>query len=110
MELKEFEKEITAAVERYIADEETYDDNAQLQIDPETYKVTVVDSDEAESESTVAPDESEGKTNEGEQISPEVAGMDYIDVMELVKMSRRTWQMDSGCRSHQGARKRIPLK
>lgn len=87
MELKEFEKEITAAVERYIADEETYDDNAQLQIDPETYKVTVVDSDEAESESTVAPDESEGKTNEGEQISPEVAGMDYIDVMELVKMS-----------------------
>lgn len=87
MELKEFEKAITAAVERYIADEETYDDNAQLQIDPETYKVTVVDSDEAESDSPVAPDESEGETNEGQQFSPEVAGMDYIDVMELVKMS-----------------------
>lgn len=87
MDIKELEKNILAAVERYIADEETYDDNAQIQIDPETGKVTVVDSDEAESDSPVAPDENIGDDNEGRQISPEIPGMDYIDVMELISMS-----------------------
>ncbi len=67
MNKEDLEKKITAAVEEYIADEETYDDNARVQIDPETWKVTMVDSD----------DESYG----------DVAGMDYYDVMDLVRMS-----------------------
>lgn len=87
MELKAIEKAIRDAVERYIDEEETYDDNAQLQIDPETMKVTVVDSEDAESDSAVAPDESESTGNEGVDVNPEVAGMDYVDVMDLIKMS-----------------------
>lgn len=68
----EFKNCLLAAVEGYIADEETYDDNAQLQIDPETGKATIVDSED-------------------------IAGMDYYDVMDLVKMdpdSPGSWKPD----------------
>ena len=88
MNRRELEKNILAAVERYIADEETYDDNAQIQIDPETWKVTVVDSEDAEPEGvdTIGQDD-KADFHEGVEINPDVRGMDYYDAMDLVKMS-----------------------
>ncbi len=61
----EFKGNIISAVEQYIADEENYDDNAQLMIDPSTGNVSVVDSIE------ISTDETDEK--------------DYFDIMDLVK-------------------------
>lgn len=99
MTRKEFEDRITEAVAGYIADEETYDDNAQLQIDPETLKVTVVDSEDAAPEGIDTID-SDDKTSfdEGVSINPDVTGMDYYDVMDFVRMSPDRpgkWVVDS---------------
>lgn len=68
MERREFEKAVEKAVSEYIASEESYDDNAQLRIDPVSLAVCVID----------------GNDSEEEEENPD---MDYIDVMELVEMS-----------------------
>lgn len=68
---------IISAVEQYIADEEIYDDNAQLMIDTSTGNVEVVDSIE------VTTDESDEK--------------DYYDIMDLVKPDPEapgSWEAD----------------
>lgn len=68
MDIKLIEKAIREAVMEYIADEETYDDNAQLRIFPAEAKADVIDGDENDEEDSAD-------------------GVDFIDVMELVKMS-----------------------
>ena len=94
----EFKKGLLAAVEGYVADEETYDDNAQLQIDPQTGKVTVVDSEDMAPEG-VDPiaDDDKVDFHEGMPVSADIAGMDYYDVMDLVKMDPEnpgSWKPD----------------
>lgn len=83
MTREELEKRIHTAVQEYIADEETYDDNAQLQLDPQEWKVTVIDGADID--------------NGGVDIQPDINGMDYYDVMDLVKMSPDApgkWEVD----------------
>lgn len=67
MERKELEERILAAIEEYIAAEETYDDTAQLRIDPAAMMVTLTDSEDSD--------------------TPDNDDADYYDVMDLVKMS-----------------------
>lgn len=67
----ELECKIRDAVEEYIADEEAYDDNAQLLIDPEGWEVSVVNSEDADG--------------------------DHYDVMDLIMMSPSApgkWEVD----------------
>lgn len=71
MNINEIEKLIRDAVADYIEEEESYDDNAQLQIDTDKMTVSVVSSAEAE--------DNDASEAEGGDI-------DYIDIMELIKM------------------------
>lgn len=64
MDSKELVKKITAAIEAYIADEELYDDDAQIVIDPVSGDVKLVDGDEDVDEDA----------------------MDLYSVMDLVRM------------------------
>lgn len=64
----EFREKIEEVVSEYIAEEQSYDDNAQLEIDPESYEVEVTEGTEGE-----------------EAFS--IPGKDYYDVMDLVCMS-----------------------
>lgn len=77
MTREELEGKIREAVTEYIADEETYDDNARLQIDLGKCEVAVVDSEDDE---------------------PEDAGtVDYYDVMDFIRMSSEEpgkWEVD----------------
>lgn len=77
MTREELEKKIRDAVAEYIADEETYDDNARLQIDLEKWEVTVVDSEDDEPE--------------------DADTVDYYDVMDFIRMSPDEpgkWEVD----------------
>ncbi len=75
MNQKELYDKILLAVEDFLEAEEAYDDNAQLEIDPEAWSVTVVSFEDAEPEGMdmVAALSSDTK--------------DYYDVMDLVKMN-----------------------
>lgn len=76
MNSEELKKRVLAAVEEYIADEEAFDDNAQLCISPEG-EVEVRDSADV-------PDGDDGN--------------DYYDVMEFVRMSAAEpgkWEVDA---------------
>lgn len=76
MNIEELKQRVLAAVADYIADEEAFDDNAQLRISPEG-EVEVVDSAEV-------PEEDDGN--------------DYYDVMEFVQMSTANpgkWEVDT---------------
>lgn len=67
-------KALTDAVNNYIADEECYDDNVQIEIDPATGGVALCDADT-------------GREN-----------CDYYQVMDLVSMSTDNpgqWEVDS---------------
>ncbi|MDE5790095.1 MAG: hypothetical protein K2H96_02550 [Muribaculaceae bacterium] len=66
MSREELKARICAAVKEYIADEEAYDDNAQLCIKPETLDVYVEDSRNVDTD------------------SPEI---DCYDVMDFVEVS-----------------------
>ncbi|MDE7442068.1 MAG: hypothetical protein K2M69_07880 [Muribaculaceae bacterium] len=66
MTREELESRIREAVNEYILDEETYDDNAQLCINPSTMEVTVEDSRDVDVDSE---------------------DMDCYDVMDLVEMT-----------------------
>lgn len=61
--IQNFIDEITLAVAKYIADEECYTDNVQLQIDPATGDITIADPDN------------------------DIESFDYVPVMDLVRMS-----------------------
>ncbi len=61
--LKDFIADITAAVDTYIADEECYTDNVQLQIDTLTGEICIADTDN------------------------DLPSCDYYPVMDLVRMS-----------------------
>lgn len=77
MTKEELEGKIRDAVAEYIADEETYDDNARLQIDLEKWEVTVVDSEDDEPE--------------------DVDTVDYYDVMDFIRISPKEpgkWEVD----------------
>lgn len=77
MTREELEGKIRDAVAEYIADEETYDDNARLQIDLEKWEVTVIDSEDDEPEN--------------------VDTVDYYDVMDFIRMSPDDpgkWEVD----------------
>lgn len=77
MTKEELEGKIRDAVAEYIADEETYDDNARLQIDLEKWEVTVVDSEDDDPE--------------------DVDTVDYYDVMDFISMSPDEpgkWEVD----------------
>ena len=75
MERKELEERICSAVNEYINNEEGYDDNAQLCINPESFDVYVEDS------SNVDEDSSE---------------IDCYDVMDFVVMEARgEWAVDN---------------
>ena len=63
MTVDELVKEVTDGVQDYIANEEGYDDNAQLVIDPKTFTVTVVDGDDELNEE-----------------------FDHYDIMDLIEM------------------------
>lgn len=72
--LQEFTDLISATVNQYLDDEECYNDNVQLQINPATGEVELTDSDE------------------------ELDGYDYIPAMDLVKMSTEElgqWETDA---------------
>lgn len=73
MDKETLKRNLTKAVQDYLAEEETYDDNAQLQIDPQTGTVNIVDSGELQ--------------DEGIDIEADPAGMDYYDVMDFVMMN-----------------------
>jgi len=76
MTRNELEKLITDAVEDYIIDEETYDDNAQLCIEPDEMNVYVADS---------------------RDVDPESDDIDCYDVMDFVEMdpsSEGKWKVD----------------
>lgn len=60
---EELENLLRNAVEDYIADEEAYDDNARLRIDPQSKEVSITDG------------------------ADEVEDADYYDVMDFIKMS-----------------------
>lgn len=66
MNKEELEARIRSAVKEYLADEEAYDDNAQLCIKPDSLEVYVEDSRNVDTD------------------SPEI---DCYDVMDLVEMS-----------------------
>ena len=66
MTREELESRIREAVNEYILDEETYDDNAQLFINPSTMEVTVEDSRDVDVDSE---------------------DIDCYDVMDLVEMT-----------------------
>ncbi len=66
MNREDFKARICAAVKEYIADEEAYDDNAQLCIKPGSLEVSLEDSRNVDTE------------------SPEI---DCYDVMDFVEMS-----------------------
>lgn len=72
MNIDEIERLIRDSVVDYIEEEESYDDNAQLRIDPAKMTISVVSGAEAEDNDTSAGDNSE---------------IDYIDIMELIKMN-----------------------
>lgn len=63
MTREELENLLRNAVEDYTADEEAYDDNARLRIDPQSKEVSITDGGD------------------------EVEDADYYDVMDLIKMS-----------------------
>lgn len=72
MNREEFKEAVIKAVEQYIADEECYDDNAQLTVNPETHEVALADGDDD------LPDE-----------------LDQYSVMDLVQMDADgRWQVD----------------
>ena len=48
MDKKDLEKLILEAVEDYISSDESYDDDAQLRIDPATFTVDIADGEDAE--------------------------------------------------------------
>ncbi len=74
MDSKELAYRIANAVAEYIADEELYDDNAQVVVDPLSGDVKLVDSDE--------------------DVDDE--GMDVYDVMDLVRMNADgVWEPDA---------------
>lgn len=67
----EFIDKVREAVNDYIASEESYGDNAQLQISPADFALEVTDSDDEESDK------------------------DYIDIMELLEMDADgKWKAD----------------
>lgn len=73
MTREELENLLRNAVEDYTADEEAYDDNARLRIDPQSKEVSITDGGD------------------------EVEDADYYDVMDLIKMSPsdpRKWEVD----------------
>ena len=74
MDSKELANRITNAVAEYIADEELYDDNAQVVVDPVSGDVKLVDGDE--------------------DVDDEA--MDVYDVMDLVRMNADgVWEPDA---------------
>lgn len=74
MDSKELASKITKAVAEYIADEELYDDNAQVVVDPVSGDVKLVDGDE--------------------EVDDEA--MDVYDVMDLVRMNAEgVWEPDA---------------
>ena len=78
MTKKELEKLIREAVEDYIIDEDTYDDNAQLCIEPAEMNVYVADS---------------------RDVDPDSDKIDCYDVMDFVEMdtnpdSEGKWRVD----------------
>lgn len=76
MTRKELEELISSVVKDYLADEESYDDNAQLCILPATWEVYAADSREVDTE------------------APEV---DCYDIMDLVEMGAEgEWAVDDG--------------
>ncbi len=73
MTREELENLLRNAVEDYIADEEAYDDNARLRIDPQSKEVSITDG------------------------ADEVEDADYYDVMDFIKMSPADpgkWEVD----------------
>lgn len=66
--MKELEKRLLTAVEEFIAGEESYDDNAQISIDPATGTVALIAGDEL-------PEDTDS------------SALDYYDVMDMVMMS-----------------------
>ena len=73
MTREELENLLRNAVEDYIADEEAYDDNARLRIDPQSKEVSITDGGD------------------------DVEDADYYDVMDLIKMSPLDpgkWEVD----------------
>ena len=73
MTREELENLLRNAVEDYTADEEAYDDNARLRIDPQSKEVSITDGGD------------------------EVEDADYYDVMDLIKMSTSDpgkWEVD----------------
>ncbi|MDE5870135.1 MAG: hypothetical protein K2H18_07865 [Muribaculaceae bacterium] len=75
MERKELEERICSAVNEYINNEEGYDDNAQLCINPKTLEVSVEDSRNVDED------------------SPEI---DCYDVMDFVEMNAGgEWAVDN---------------
>ena len=66
MSREELEKLISEAVEAYIAADESYDDAAQLRVDPKEWKVDIADVEDAD-------DDSDPR--------------DYYDIMDLVEMT-----------------------
>ena len=73
MTREELENLLRNAVEDYTADEEAYDDNARLRIDPQSKEVSITDGGD------------------------EVEDDDYYDVMYLIKMSpsdHGKWEVD----------------
>ena len=73
MTREELENLLRNAVEDYTADEEAYDDNARLRIDPQSKEVSITDGGD------------------------EVEDADYYDVMDLIKMSPADpgkWEVD----------------
>lgn len=68
----EFKKSVEAALAAYLSDEEGYDDNPQLTVDPETLQVAVSDGDEEISDA-----------------------LDQYDLIDLLSMgSEGHWQTD----------------
>lgn len=65
MDAEKLKAGILAAVREYLSSEESYDDDAQLRIDPATMKIDLADGEEAD-------DESDPR--------------DYYSVMDLVEM------------------------
>lgn len=66
--MNELEKKLLTAVEEYISREESYDDNAQISIDPATGEVELIAGAEL-------PEDTDASS------------LDYYDVMDLVMMS-----------------------
>ncbi len=73
MTREDFSKTVLRAVERYIADEEVFDDHAQLTVNPTNLEIDIVDGDED------IPDD-----------------IDQYDVMDLLTMGMEGhWQPDA---------------